>query len=104
MKGKYLNLISVIGVTVTGMLIGWIDSRPNWDDTGITVALVFGASAFFGFINPKHPWLWALLIGICIPLWNIILSNNYESFMAVFVAFIGAYIGSYGQNKFMSHA
>jgi hypothetical protein len=104
MKEKYINSITVVGAIAIGVLIGWIDSRPNWDDTGITVALIFGASAFFGFINPKHPWIWALLIGICIPMWNISLSNNYESFIAVVVAFIGAYVGAYGQKKSMSRA
>ncbi len=26
---------------IAGSTIGWIDSRPDWDDTGITAAMVF---------------------------------------------------------------
>jgi hypothetical protein len=44
-------------------------------------------------LGPRHPWLWALAIGIWIPVHGIATANNYASFLALAFAFGGAYIG-----------
>ena len=77
-----------------GLLIAWIDNRPNRDDTGILAALIFITSAFFGYIYPKKAWVWALTFSIWIPLWGIISAQNYESLLALIPGFLGAYIGA----------
>jgi hypothetical protein len=83
-------LILAVGI---GLVIGWIDTRPNWDDTGITVALILGSALLFGFGIPEHPWMWALAIGIWIPMFNIVQSRNFESLIAIVPAFLGSYLG-----------
>ncbi len=37
-----------------GMTIGWVDSRPNWDDTGVTVGAYAGKSiGAWSVLNPE---------------------------------------------------
>jgi hypothetical protein len=43
--GAALALIALAGA---GCLIAWVDSRPGWDDTGITAAALLGASFLAG--------------------------------------------------------
>ena len=77
-----------------GLLLAWIDSRPTWDDSGISVALVLGASAFFGFASPKGPWIWAASVGIWVPVIGILGSQEYPSIVALMISIGGAYGGA----------
>ncbi len=86
---KVLPILSLI----TGAVITWIDSRPTWDDTGITAAMLLVAAAVFGFLGPNRPWLWALLLGLWIPLFGIVPDGNYQSLLAPVMTFAGAYVG-----------
>jgi hypothetical protein len=85
-------ILFIIG-NLSGLGIGFIDSRPHWDDTGITVGLILFVSACFGFIMPRRAWIWALTIGFWIPVWNIVQYNNFSSLIAIPIAFVGAYFG-----------
>ena len=85
--------ISLILAVIFGLIIAWIDSRPHWDDTGISVLMVLLASASIGFIANKTPWLIALLVGTWIPLYCILLFHNFGSLLALVPAFIGAFFG-----------
>ena len=76
-----------------GGLITYVDSRPTWDDTGVTVGTLLVISGMFGFVGPKQPWLWALALGVWIPLVGIIRTQNYPALLALIVAFAGAYGG-----------
>jgi len=40
-----------------GLTIGWIDSRPNWNDTGVTVGLIFLSSFLLGLLADKNFWI-----------------------------------------------
>jgi hypothetical protein len=51
-----------------GLAIAWIDSRPHWDDAGITAGLLLLSAGLLGLIGPRRPWLWALGIGVWVPL------------------------------------
>jgi nucleoside recognition membrane protein YjiH len=77
-----------------GILIAWVDSQPNWDDTGITAGVVLLVCAGFGALWPRYAWLWAIAIGTWIPLLAIFSTHNYTSLMALGIAFIGAYAGA----------
>jgi hypothetical protein len=83
-----------------GLCITWVDSRPGWDDTGITAGLILLACAGLGIAMPERAWLWALLVGGWIPLVGIILHQNYGSILALIIAFIGAYLGFAGRKAF----
>jgi hypothetical protein len=87
---QYIPMITAVDV---GLLIAYVDSRPNWDDTGITAGAVFLGAAIFAAIDPRRPWRWALAVGLWIPLWAIVATRNYGSLLALAVAFAGVSIG-----------
>jgi lipid-A-disaccharide synthase-like uncharacterized protein len=79
--------------TVMGLIIAWIDSRPKWDDTGISAVLIFTCAFIFGYLSSKRPWIVALAVSIWIPLSSILFTHNYGGLLALIPGFIGAYIG-----------
>jgi hypothetical protein len=82
----------VIALAVGG-LIASIDSRPNWDDTGVTAGAIFVACGALGAAGPGRPWLWALAVGLWIPVLGIMTTRNYGTLLALPIAFGGAYVG-----------
>ena len=76
-----------------GFFITLVDRRPNWDDTGVTALGIFLCCCLLSAIDPRRPWLWALAVGLWIPLLGIALQRNYGSLLALVVAFAGAYAG-----------
>lgn len=88
-----MQAIFLIIAIAIGGAIAWLDSRPNWDDTAVTAALIFITAAMFGGINPKRPWLFAIAVGSWIPLIGIITAGNTASLLALVFAFLGAYAG-----------
>jgi hypothetical protein len=90
-----LLLLSV--ALLVGLGIGLVDTRPHWDDTGITVGALLAATGAFGLIHPRNAWLWALAVGIWIPVLNIAQTHNAGSILALAFAFAGAYAGAFGR-------
>lgn len=91
MKLKFLLLLII--ALGCGIFIGWVDTRPTWDDAGITATAIFLVTATLGEIMPARAWLWALVVGGCVLLLNIVLGSNYGAVLALVIAFIGAYSG-----------
>ena len=84
----------LLAVSVSlGLLIGYLDSRPTWDDTGISAGLVFLSSGILGVLGPERPWLWALCVSIWIPVFGIVHGLNFGSLIAVAIALVGGYGG-----------
>ena len=91
----------VLGLAILcGAAITYIDSRPSWDDTGITAGAVLLTCAVFAFLSPSRWWVWALAIGFWIPAVGILRANNYASLLAIAVALIGAVVGMALRNGF----
>jgi hypothetical protein len=86
------RIVWLTGLTV-GILLGYIDSRPGWDDTGVTAVAVLATSLVLGALSPQRPWATALLVGAWIPLFGILTRANYGSLLALALAFAGAYAG-----------
>ena len=78
---------------LVGLLIGWIDTRPSWDDTGITVGLIFLSSAVFGALMPSRAWVWGCAVGLGIPLMNLFLRGNPAALISFLISFAGSYMG-----------
>jgi len=88
-----MQKILLVLAALSGLLITYVDSRPTWDDTGITagvILLVCGLIALFGY---RRPWLLALAVGAWIPLYGIFVTHNFGSALALIIAFVGAYAG-----------
>jgi len=93
MKARWI--ISLVVSIVLGLIIAKIDTGPHWDDAGISMIMIFSAALLCGYLSPSKPWIVALTCGIWIPLFNILRSSNYGSFLALVPAFIGAFLGSF---------
>jgi hypothetical protein len=87
---KQFYLVLVLSIAF-GSIIAWIDTRPNWDDPGVTVGLILIATMICGGLSPSLAWLWALLIGGIVVESNILIHDNCQSVVALFVAFVGSY-------------
>jgi hypothetical protein len=83
----------VVAALALGLLIAYVDARPNWDDTGVTALALVASCGLWGFLGPGRPWMWALAAGVWTPVLGIALANNYGSLLALPVAFAGAYAG-----------
>ena len=44
-----LWLLLILAVII-GLIIGWVDSRPTWDDAGVTVGMILLVTAMFGVV------------------------------------------------------
>jgi hypothetical protein len=91
-KNKMQNLLLAAAV-VAGLFSAYVDSRPNWDDTGILAFGILIVSGLITLLGARRPWLIALAVGIWIPLHDIFLLHNYGSILALVFAFVGAYGG-----------
>lgn len=78
---------------MAGLFLAYVDSRPTWDDTAITVGAILLTCGLLALIGFQRPWLLALAVGMWIPLYEIPMSHAYASLIALVIAFIGAYGG-----------
>jgi hypothetical protein len=89
-----------------GIFAGWVDIKVG--DLLLTAMVVLAANMALGFLGPRHPWRWVLVIGFCVPVveWlaYFYLSQKperaqiYESFLAFLPGIAGAYGGAAGRN------
>ncbi len=83
-----------------GLFIAYIDSRPTWDDTGITAGAILLSSGLLTLLGYRRPWLIALVVGLWLPVYEIYKSNNFSlpnlilfPLVILLIASIGAYGG-----------
>ena len=79
---------------VIGLFFAYAHERPNFDDVGILALAIVVAAAAFGAVEPRYPWLWAVLIGGFVPLIDIGGGGQWPSILTLAFAFAGAYFGS----------
>ncbi len=89
-----VSLVLLAVAIGAGLFITWIDSRPNWDDTGITAGLIFTFSAMLGTAVPRRPWVWGLAVGGWVPLFGLILRREPATLIALAAGMAGAYAGA----------
>lgn len=85
-------LIAVVGA-IGGVTIAYLDSRPSWDDTGITVIALIGLAFGCSFVSGRRPWLYVLLVGAPTPLIEIAQGGGPAPLLALLFAGIGAFAG-----------
>jgi len=90
---------------IAGALAGWLDIKVG--DLLLTALVVLLANILLGFLRPRKPWRWVLLVGVFVPVveWlaYFFLSEKperaqiYESFLAFVPGIAGAYGASVGR-------
>jgi hypothetical protein len=91
MRGR--ELLLVVGAAAVGAAIGFVDSRPGWDDTGITAGLLVLTAGGAAAVSGRRPWLWALLVGAWTPLFGVATGGSVASLAALGFAAVGAVVG-----------
>lgn len=91
-KGLQITLLVAL---VFGWGLAYVDSRPNWDDTGVLALGIFLTCGILGAVFRDRPWSWAILVGIWIPGYQIFFNRNLESLLALAIAFGAAYLGAF---------
>ncbi len=85
----------LLGVAIAiGGLITYVNARPDFGDTAVTAVVLLVIAGVFGFLRPKFWWLFALALGIWIPILGFFRTQNLFTLLALVVAFVGAYGGS----------
>lgn len=84
----------LVAAIALGIVIAYFDSRPSWDDTGVTAVGLFALASLFGFLGLTRPWIWGLALGVWIPLVEVAQSQSFASVVALAVALLGAYAGA----------
>jgi hypothetical protein len=93
------NLLILIAIII-GHIFAYIDSRPNWDDTGVLAVSIATVCAILAYLYPRRPWIWALAVGVWIPIHTLIHNGNFGSLLALAFAAAGAYLGAWLRNSF----
>jgi hypothetical protein len=78
---------------VCGLAIRWMDSSPGWDDTGITAGMLLATAGILALIAPRRVWLWALGVGVWIPLHAITTNGDWRMLAVLLFPLAGAYAG-----------
>ncbi|MGD0415052.1 MAG: hypothetical protein ABSA80_06850 [Terriglobales bacterium] len=89
----------------SGAAAGWLDIKVG--DLLLTAMVVLSANMLLGFLSPRRPWRWVVLVGVFVPVveWlaYFFLSEKperaqiYESFLAFVPGIAGAFGGSIGR-------
>jgi hypothetical protein len=90
---------------LSGAAAGWLDIKVG--DLLLTAMAVLAANMVLGFLSPRRPWRWVVLVGVFVPVveWlaYFFLSQKperaqiYESFLAFVPGIAGAFGGSIGR-------
>jgi hypothetical protein len=80
---------------VVGLSIAWIDSRPHWDDAGITAGMLLMGSALLGLGMTRRAWTIALAVGVWIPLYAMVHATSVGSALLSLVILLFPTIGAY---------
>lgn len=90
---------------LSGALAGWLDIKVG--DLLLTAMVVLAANMLLGFLSPRKPWRWVVLVGAFVPVveWLAYFclrekperAQIYESFLAFIPGIAGAFGGAVGR-------
>jgi hypothetical protein len=95
-------LLWAILILLAGVTIAWIDTRPTWDDTGVTAGALLAAGAIGGLCGLR-PWL-AAAFAVSPLLVAELRTANLGLLLAPVVATVGAYGGALGRHLITAHS
>jgi hypothetical protein len=78
---------------LAGLFVTFVDSRPTWDDTGVTAGLLFVSAGLLTVLGFRRPWLVGLAVGIWLPAYHIYRSHDLMMLIVLLIPMCGAYLG-----------
>jgi len=91
-SGRITGPVAGALAVAAGLVIAWVDTRPNWDDTGVTAALLAAAALGVAFAGVRW-WIAALLVATPIAVAEYGTAGPGILVVSVF-AVLGALIGT----------
>ncbi|HET9066136.1 MAG TPA: hypothetical protein VFN22_10000 [Gemmatimonadales bacterium] len=88
-----LDAATISIAAVIGSLIGYVDTRPAWDDTGVTVGAIVLVAAALAAFRPNMRWLSGTAVGIPVLGMNLVLVGGWGAAMAPLAALLAAGMG-----------
>jgi hypothetical protein len=105
-SGSSSDIVYYLLAASLGVAAGWLDIKVG--DLLLTAMVVLSANMVLGFLRPRRPWRWVVLVGVFVPIveWLAYFflrekpfrAQVYESFLAFLPGIAGAYGGSVGRN------
>lgn len=86
-------LLTILVALAVGVAIGYVDSQPGWDDTGITAGSVLLSAAILAAVRPRVAWAVGLAVGTPVLLFNVALRDSPGSAVAIGIGLVGAGVG-----------
>ncbi len=93
------KILLAIGL-LAGLCIAYVDSRPGWDDTGITAGTMFLSSALLTLLGYRRAWLIAMAVGLWTPFYEMVLLGDFSlpgvvlfPLIILLICLVGAYSG-----------
>ena len=87
---KGLPYLASLMALVAGVAIAWMDTRPRWDDAGITAGCV-ALTAALASASGARPWLVVLFVAGPVVIAEI--AGGFGVLFAVVMAVFGAAVG-----------
>jgi hypothetical protein len=85
--------IVLLAATALGLGIGYVDSRPTWDDTGISAAAILLTAAILAAVRPRAAWWVGTIVGVAVLGWSVATGGGFGAAVALPIALIGAAAG-----------
>jgi hypothetical protein len=95
-RTRILHRCLLVAAILAGLAIAYVDTRPTWDDAGLTAGAMALAAAALGLLGPERPWLWALAVGVWIPTYALVRTpapGSIARLVVLIFPLAGAYLG-----------
>ncbi len=93
----FISILILAAILAMIFFIGWVDLHNNEPQPAALCIIVF--TFILSFFRPRKPWLWAILIGLSIPLSQLFAlikgTGSLQNLLTCVIAFIPAFIGAY---------
>jgi hypothetical protein len=99
------DILVYLLAVLLGLAGGILEITVN--DLLVTAIFVMIATMVLGFVRPRRAWRWAVIVGICVPLFRLgaYLALNqhsdraqiWESVLSLVTGMVGAYAGVLGR-------
>ena len=87
----FVQRFAPLHAALIGLAILWIDTRPHWDDSGVTAGLLFLGAAEVVVFSPRRPWLTALLVGGWLAGHGVVTRQDPKMLLVLLFPFAGAF-------------
>ena len=86
------TLVPLFVALAIGLGIAWMDTRPSWDDTGVTAGAILIGSGFAALIGAR---VWWAALGVAGPLAIVLgLRGSLAALVIALIGLVGAAAGA----------